>query len=118
MAIATVGSDQAEIARAKAKEDALAGFDRWKAKHPAAAALLQPPDVLVDSMRGRSSSWWRVRVNLEHVPEAERPAQEALEADHDPWAGQQWTEEQITAWKSRSGGRTRRTKSDPDPSGS
>jgi bifunctional non-homologous end joining protein LigD len=107
-----------EIARAKSKDDALAGLERWKAKHKEAAALLQPPDVLVDSMRGRSSSWWRVRVNLEHVPEAERPAQEALESDYDPWAGQQWTEEQIAAWKARGRGRARRTKSESDPSGS
>ena len=55
--------------------------------------------MLVDSMRGRSSSWWRVRVNLEHVPEEKRPAQEALESDYDPWAGQQWSEEEIAAWK-------------------
>jgi bifunctional non-homologous end joining protein LigD len=107
-----------EIARAKSKDDALAGLARWKAKHPEAAALLQAADVLVDSMRGRSSSWWRVRVNLEHVPEAERPGQEALEADYDPWAGQQWTEEQVAAWKARGRGRTRRKKAEPGPSGS
>ena len=50
-------------------------------------------------MRGRSSAWYRVRVNLEHVPEEKRPAQEALEADYDPWAGQTWTEAEIAAWK-------------------
>jgi bifunctional non-homologous end joining protein LigD len=70
-----------EIGRAQRKEDALAGFERWKARHPAAAAHLQPADVLVDSMRGRSSTWTRVRVNLEHVPPAVRPAQEPLDPD-------------------------------------
>lgn len=58
-----------EIARASRKEDALAGVERWKARHPEAAAHLQPADMLVDSMRGRSSTWTRVRINLEHVPE-------------------------------------------------
>ena len=62
-----------EIARAAKKDDALAGLERWKARHPDAAAHLQPADVLVDSMRGRSSTWTRVRVNLEHVPEDLRP---------------------------------------------
>jgi hypothetical protein len=76
-----------EIGRAAKKEAALAGLERWKARHPEAAARLQPADVLVDSMRGRSSTWTRVRVNLEHVPHALRPAQEALDPDFDPWAG-------------------------------
>ena len=70
-----------EIGRAQRKEDALAGFERWKARHPDAAAHLQPADVLVDSMRGRSSTWTRVRVNLEHVPPGARPAQEPLDPD-------------------------------------
>jgi DNA ligase D-like protein (predicted polymerase) len=76
-----------EIGRAAKKEDALAGFERWKARHPEAAAHLEPRDVLVDSMRGRSSTWTRVRVNLEHVPEALRPAPEPLDPDYDPWRG-------------------------------
>jgi bifunctional non-homologous end joining protein LigD len=76
-----------EISRAAKKEDALAGLDRWKARHPEAASHLQPADVLVDPMRGRSSTWTRVRVNLEHVPEALRPAQEPPDPDYDPWAG-------------------------------
>ena len=62
-----------EIARAEHKDEAMAGFERWKARHPAAAAALEPADVLVDSMRGRSTTWTRVRVNLIHVPEADRP---------------------------------------------
>jgi DNA ligase D-like protein (predicted polymerase) len=75
-----------EIARARTKDEALAALDRWRARHPSAAARLQPADVLVDSMRGRSSTWTRVRVNLRHVPEAERPPQEPLDVDYDPWA--------------------------------
>ncbi|WP_101784897.1 non-homologous end-joining DNA ligase [Nonomuraea indica] len=74
-----------EIARAQHKDEAMAGFERWKARHPEAAACLQPADVLVDGMRGRSSVWYRIRVNLQHVPEAERPGQEPLEVDYDPW---------------------------------
>jgi len=73
-----------EIARAAKKSDALAGLERWKARHPETAAKLEPSDVLVDSMRGRSSTWTRVRINLQHVPEVERPAQEALDPDYDP----------------------------------
>jgi DNA ligase D-like protein (predicted polymerase) len=88
-----------EIAKASRKEDALAGLERWKARHPEAAAHLQDKDVLVDGMRGRSSVWYRVRVNLEHVPEPLRPKQEALESDYDPWAGQSWSEEDVAAWK-------------------
>ncbi len=75
-----------EIARAATQDEALAGFERWKARHPDAAARLEPPDLMVDAMRGRSTAWYRIRVNLRHVPEGERPAQEALEVDHDPWA--------------------------------
>jgi DNA ligase D-like protein (predicted polymerase) len=70
-----------EIGRAQKKEDALAGLERWKARHPGAARHLEPADVLVDSMRGRSSTWTRVRVNLEHVPDTLRPEQEPLDPD-------------------------------------
>jgi hypothetical protein len=79
-----------EIGRAARKAEALEGFERWKERHPAAAAALEPADVLVDGMRGRSSLWYRVRVNLIHVPEADRPAQETLDPDYDPWAGYEW----------------------------
>ncbi|WP_394553848.1 non-homologous end-joining DNA ligase [Agromyces sp. MMS24-JH15] len=79
-----------EVARTKTKPEALAALDEWRAAHPDASALLHPADVLVDGMRGSSSLWYRVRVNLQHVPEAERPAQEALLADYDPWAGREW----------------------------
>ena len=79
-----------EISRAKSKDEALAGLERWKARHPEAATHLEPADVLVDGMRGRSSLWYRVRVNLTHVPESERPPQEPLDPDYDPWAGYEW----------------------------
>jgi DNA ligase D-like protein (predicted polymerase) len=69
-----------EISRAARKEDALAAFDQWKSRHAKAAALLEPADVLVDAMRGRSSTWTRVRVNLQHVPAKLRPPQEPLDA--------------------------------------
>lgn len=74
-----------EIARAKTKQEALDGLERWKARHPAVADRLEAADVLVDGMRGRSSLWYRIRVNLQHVPEGERPEQEPLEVDYDPW---------------------------------
>ncbi|HKP64394.1 MAG TPA: non-homologous end-joining DNA ligase [Polyangiales bacterium] len=74
-----------EICRARTKDEALSGLERWKARYPAAAPMLQPADVLVDSMRGRFTTWFRIRVNLEHVPEAERPEQGALDPDYDPW---------------------------------
>jgi bifunctional non-homologous end joining protein LigD len=79
-----------EISRAATKAEALEGLERWKARHPDAAGHLEPADVLTDGMRGRSSLWYRVRVNLIHVPEADRPPQEALDPDYDPWAGFEW----------------------------
>ncbi|MFB9309079.1 bifunctional non-homologous end joining protein LigD [Agromyces hippuratus] len=79
-----------EIARAETKPEALEGLERWKARHPEVVALLHPADVLVDGMRGSSSLWYRIRVNLQHVPEAQRPEQEPLEVDYDPWAGREW----------------------------
>jgi bifunctional non-homologous end joining protein LigD len=62
-----------EVARAEKTTNALENFERWKSDHPAIARHLTPEDVLVDVMRGRSSTWTRIRVNLRHVPEAERP---------------------------------------------
>ena len=77
-----------EIGRARKKEDALGGLERWKARHPEAAIHLQPADILVDAMRGRHTTWTRVRLNLEHVPESLRPAPEALDPDDAPgWGG-------------------------------
>jgi hypothetical protein len=75
-----------EVARAATRDQAMQGLERWKQRHPRAWSQLEPADVLVDSMRGRSSTWTRIRLNLRHVPEAERPAQEPLEVDYDPWA--------------------------------
>ncbi len=72
------------IANSPDKEAALAGLERWKAKHLDAAAHLAVDDVLVDSMRGRSSTWTRIRVNLRHVPDEFRPAQEKPDPDDDP----------------------------------
>jgi DNA ligase D-like protein (predicted polymerase) len=77
-----------EIGRAQRKEDALAGLERWKARHPEAAARLEPSDVLVDAMRGRYHTWTRVRVNLQHVPPDLRPSQEPLDPDDEP---RDWT---------------------------
>jgi len=70
-----------EIGRARRKQDALAGLERWKARHPKAARYLELSDVLVDRMRGRSSVWTRVRVNLRHVPPPLRPRQDRLDPD-------------------------------------
>ena len=82
------------VANSPDKELALAGLERWKRKHAQAAEFLAVDDVLVDSMRGRSSTWTRIRVNLRHVPEALRPQQETPDPDDDPtrawreaWAG-------------------------------
>ena len=88
-----------EIARAEHQAEALEGLERWKVRHPEVVPFLQAPDILVDSMRGRSTTWTRVRVNLIHVPEADRPAQEPLESDFDPWAGMD-----IEAWKAATAG--------------
>jgi len=72
------------VANSPDKAAALAGLERWKSKHADVAALLAIDDVLVDSMRGRSSTWTRIRINLRHVPEELRPAQETPDPDDDP----------------------------------
>jgi DNA ligase D-like protein (predicted polymerase) len=72
------------VANSPDKAAALAGLERWKARHARPAALLAEDDVLVDSMRGRSSTWTRIRINLRHVPEADRPPQETPDPDDDP----------------------------------
>jgi hypothetical protein len=72
-----------EIARARKKQDALAGLERWKQRHAAIVGHLAADDVLVDAMRGRHSTWTRVRVNLRHVPEALRPAPEPPDPDEE-----------------------------------
>jgi hypothetical protein len=72
-----------EIGRSRDKAAALAGVERWKSRHPDAAAHLQPADVLVDAMRGRFRTWTRVRINLQHVPGELRPPQEPLDPDEE-----------------------------------
>jgi DNA ligase D-like protein (predicted polymerase) len=74
-----------EIARTKTKDEAMAALATWRERHPSAAKLLQPADVLVDGMRGPSSIWYRIRINLQHVPDDQRPPQEKLIADYSPW---------------------------------
>jgi bifunctional non-homologous end joining protein LigD len=75
-----------EVARAATEAEAFEGLERWKARHADVWPRLAPADVLVDSMRGRSTLWYRIRLNLRGVPEGERPPQEALEVDYDPWS--------------------------------
>ncbi|MDQ2636357.1 MAG: DNA polymerase domain-containing protein, partial [Actinomycetota bacterium] len=76
-----------EIARTKTKDEAMAALGVWREKHAAAAKRLAPEDVLLDGMRGPSSIWYRVRINLQHVPARQRPPQEELIADYSPWEG-------------------------------
>ncbi|WP_308493086.1 non-homologous end-joining DNA ligase [Microbacterium terrisoli] len=75
-----------EIARTKTRPEADSALAQWQQAHAEVARMLHPADVLMDGMRGSSSQWYRVRVNLQHVPEADRPQQEPLLADYDPWA--------------------------------
>jgi bifunctional non-homologous end joining protein LigD len=79
-----------EIARTKTKPEALDALEEWKSSHASVVAQLHPADVLIDGMRGSSSLWYRVRVNLQHVPESERPPQQELLVDYDPWEGKTW----------------------------
>jgi bifunctional non-homologous end joining protein LigD len=74
------------VSQAAHKTDALAGLDRWRSRHPAAAEHVREEDVLVDGMRGRFTLWWRVRVNLRNVPVELRPGDEPPDPDYDPWA--------------------------------
>ena len=83
------------VANSPDKAAALAGLERWRSKYAEAAALLAPEDVLVDSMRGRSSTWTRIRINLGNVPEAIRPKQETPDPDDDPT--REWRER----WKEK-----------------
>ncbi len=82
-----------EVARAATKAEVNAGLDRWKARHPEAAAHLEPADILTDGMRGRAYVWYRLRVNLVHVPEELRPPQEPLDPDYNPWEGYEWPDQ-------------------------
>lgn len=76
-----------EVARTKTRDEAMAALQQWQDRHPAVAEKLEPIDILVDGMRGPSSIWYRVRINLQHVPEGIRPPQETLIADYSPWEG-------------------------------
>jgi bifunctional non-homologous end joining protein LigD len=87
-----------EIARAATEAEAMEGLERWKARHPDVWPQLAPSDVLVDAMRGRNTTWTRIRVNLQNVPEAQRPPQEKLEVDYEPW-----TEAERERWRQESG---------------
>jgi hypothetical protein len=73
------------VSKAEHRDDALAGLERWKSRHPDAASRLHEDDVLIDAMRGRSTTWTRIRVNLRHVPDALRPPDEPPDPDYDPW---------------------------------
>src|SRR6202522_2195261 len=75
-----------EIARTKTKDEAMAALATWRERRRAAAEHREPADVLVDGMRGPSSIWYRIRINLQHVPDDQRPPQEELIADYSPWA--------------------------------
>jgi hypothetical protein len=92
------------VANSPNKQAALAGLERWKARHPDVVAHLAADDVLVDSMRGRSSTWTRIRVNLRSVPEAIRPPQETPDPDDDP----------TRAWRERMQTAKRKPKPDAD----
>jgi bifunctional non-homologous end joining protein LigD len=82
------------VANSPDKSAAHAGLERWKARHPDVTALLAPEDFLIDSMRGRSSTWTRIRINLNHVPEDQRPPQETPDPDDDPT--REWRERRKT----------------------
>ena len=73
------------VAKAAKKEDALDGLERWKERHPEAAAFIEVEDVLLDAMRGRYTTWTRIRINLRNVPKDKRPAEEPPDPDYDPW---------------------------------
>lgn len=83
-----------EIARTKTKDEALAALRLWREKYPSAAEKLAPADVLVDGMRGPSSIWYRIRINLQHVAEDARPPQEDLLADYNPWVNYTGSQQQ------------------------
>lgn len=89
------------VANSPDRAAALAGLERWKQRHADIAAALAADDVLVDSMRGRSSTWTRIRVNLRHVPEAQRPPQETPDPDDDPTRA--WREQMRAYTKAKRG---------------
>ena len=100
-----------EIGRAPDKHAAVAGLERWKGRHAEAASHLEPDDVLIDAMRGRFRTWTRIRVNLRHVPEALRPAQEPLDPDDTP---NEWATVDPSTWHGRSSRPRKAPKTEPD----
>ena len=98
------------IGRAQRKEDALAGVERWRARHPEAAAHLEPADILVDAMRGRFHTWTRTRINLQHVPAELRPSQETLDPDEEVggWGSGDWPKNADAATPRRRPSRARK----------
>jgi bifunctional non-homologous end joining protein LigD len=82
-----------EIARAATKAEVNEGLERWKGRHPELVQYLEPADILTDGMRGRAYVWYRLRVNLIHVPEELRPQQEPLDPDYNPWEGYEWPDQ-------------------------
>ena len=76
-----------EISRARTRDEAMDGLARWSTRHPGVVERLEPAEILVDAMRGRSTAWYRVRLNLQRIPAGERPEQEPLEVDYDPFEG-------------------------------
>jgi len=100
------------IANSTKKDEALAGLERWKQRHPEAAQRLAPADVLVDSMRGRSSTWTRIRVNLHNVPAELHPAQETPDPDDDPtreWRESKRKRDSAAKSAARASGRSRKS---------
>ena len=99
-----------EIGRAQRKEDALAGVERWRQRHPEAASHLKAADVLVDAMRGRFHTWTRTRINLQHVPAELRPPQEALDPDEavGGWGAADWPKKSDAATPRRRPSRARK----------
>ena len=98
------------ITHSTKKDDALESLEKWKSEHPKVVEHLQPADYLTDSMRGRSSTWWRIRINLQHVPEDLRPTQPPLPPIPNPWADA--TPEQVGAYRALH--RKRRTARKPE----
>jgi DNA ligase D-like protein (predicted polymerase) len=103
-----------EIARAATKAEVNEGLERWKQRHPEVVEHLEPADILTDGMRGRAYVWYRLRVNLIHVPEDKRPAQEPLDPDYDPWEGYEWPDQ---AGQLERAPRKAATTRPPDPTG-
>jgi hypothetical protein len=87
-----------EIGRAPTKKEVYAGLERWKARHPEAAAHLEPADILETAMRGRAYAWYRLRVRLSNVPEALRPPQEELDPDAAPDDWGNLSDDEREAW--------------------